>query len=730
MNLKHITEESSNFNSSLQSSNRRRSLFPSDITDSDSDSDLGHISPLNFDSSFELSDLKPLSSKRSQDDEEFEDTVGEYNILGLLQTDDCQEAMPPLYLSPLYRKASLSETPQTSPTSIKLKTPHDSSNTNSKLPKLSRKSLLDSSEVSSKRKLSPDNSPEQSKQIKLDPKSSRVRTTLFPEVDFALPTKLFYPKTDPMEKSTEKKHDLSKSSVLLTKSHKTRSRKKFGQINAGVHHKIRRPKPKKFNKTSSVQKSLSVSESTAISGYIESLKQVQNSALAPKLIENKENNVPVALQVRQITPANDFPKQITAVETKDSRKRALSPEPVPDPSRKFFKFSRGKGVVKMNKSIQLEIDHGKLSVINRDKQKNQNKTNSFNLNCSDDLIEDDPVLLNTNIEDIICSLEEETVPEKNTIVLQAHNSVMASENSILLHQPKNAADLILSPISHMCDVTSGLALNSPKRCRNLNPILDGIQDSSSLDKNEKLFPVFYPQATKLRPKNIEKTVNAEKKFKKLPPSQMLLDAGQKKFGLTQCNECNIVYHMGDPSDEIMHLNYHTAQHILRFPGWKKERIVYNFQDDGRIIHIVPGDSKLWWKKVSELMDVINREMGCYNMDFSLDNCQAFLYIRKKIIVGCLIATTKSEGYKLLSSIDSEVDVCSEQKYPIKCGVPRIWVSANHRKQGIATKMMDALRRNFIFGYMLDNFDIAFSSPTDDGKKFGRIYFGTNNFFIY
>ncbi|XP_057654447.1 N-acetyltransferase ESCO2 [Diorhabda carinulata] len=730
MNLKHVTEESSYFNNSHPSSNRRRSLFPSEITDSESDSDLGHISPLNFDTSFELGDFTPLASKQSKNDEEFEDTVGEYDILGILQTDDSQEAVPPLYLSPLYRKAHLSETPQTSPTSIKLKTPHDSSNTNTKLPKLSRKSLLDSSEVPSKRKISPDNSPEQSKQIKLDPKSSRVRTTLFPEVDFALPTTLFYPKTESMDKSTEKKRDVSRSSVVFTKNQKIRSRKKIGQINAGVHHKIKRPKPKKLHKTRSVQKKLSVSECNAISDYIESLKQVQNSALAPKLIENKENNVPEVLQFRQITPANDLSKQITTAEIKDSRKRALSPDPVPDPSRKFFKFSRGKGVVKMNKSLQLEMDHGKLSLINKNKQKNQNRINSFNLNCSDDLIEDESETLNTNIEEIICSLEEESVPEKNTIVLQAHNSVIASENSILLHQPNNAADLILSPISHMCDVTSGLALNSPKRCRNLNPILDGINNTSNLEKNDKLFPVFYPQTAKLKPKNTEKTVNADKKLKKLPPSQMLLDAGQKKFGMTQCNECNIVYHMGDPNDEMMHLNYHTAQHVLRFPGWKKERIVLNLQDDSRIIHIVPGDSKIWWKKVGDLMEIINREMGCYNMDFSLDNCQAFLYIKKKIIVGCLVATSKSEGYKLLSPIESEVDVCSEEKYPIKCGVPRIWVSVNNRKQGIATKMMDVLRRNFIFGYTLDNFDIAFSSPTDDGKIFAQIYFGTNNFYIY
>lgn len=48
-------------------------------------------------------------------------------------------------------------------------------------------------------------------------------------------------------------------------------------------------------------------------------------------------------------------------------------------------------------------------------------------------------------------------------------------------------------------------------------------------------------------------------------NQYLLDAGQKKFGATQCSECGIIYQIGDAVDENDHMTYHSALDILKFP---------------------------------------------------------------------------------------------------------------------------------------------------------------------
>lgn len=77
-----------------------------------------------------------------------------------------------------------------------------------------------------------------------------------------------------------------------------------------------------------------------------------------------------------------------------------------------------------------------------------------------------------------------------------------------------------------------------------------------------------------------------------------------------------------------------------------------------------------------------------------------------------------------------IDVCSETSYPIKCGVSRIWVSRNYRKQGIGTKLINALKQNFIVGCVLTNKDIALSAPTEAGKEFAIKYFQTPFYLIY
>lgn len=41
--------------------------------------------------------------------------------------------------------------------------------------------------------------------------------------------------------------------------------------------------------------------------------------------------------------------------------------------------------------------------------------------------------------------------------------------------------------------------------------------------------------------------------------------------------------------------------------------------DARIIKISPGDSKLWWKKIKELVEVVNRDLGYFEMEMNIEN---------------------------------------------------------------------------------------------------------------
>lgn len=44
-----------------------------------------------------------------------------------------------------------------------------------------------------------------------------------------------------------------------------------------------------------------------------------------------------------------------------------------------------------------------------------------------------------------------------------------------------------------------------------------------------------------------------------------MDAGQKAFGAIQCPECQLVYHVKEPEDELLHVKFHESfQDVLKF----------------------------------------------------------------------------------------------------------------------------------------------------------------------
>ena len=44
------------------------------------------------------------------------------------------------------------------------------------------------------------------------------------------------------------------------------------------------------------------------------------------------------------------------------------------------------------------------------------------------------------------------------------------------------------------------------------------------------------------------------------------DAGQKKFGATQCETCGMVYSQAEPTDETTHAKFHQSiLNALKFP---------------------------------------------------------------------------------------------------------------------------------------------------------------------
>ncbi|XP_042946798.1 protein CHROMOSOME TRANSMISSION FIDELITY 7-like isoform X2 [Carya illinoinensis] len=187
----------------------------------------------------------------------------------------------------------------------------------------------------------------------------------------------------------------------------------------------------------------------------------------------------------------------------------------------------------------------------------------------------------------------------------------------------------------------------------------------------------------------------------------------------------------------------------RYMGWCNERLVpMPYTEGGRIILVLDGDPCVYKNKV-------------------------YLFISSRRIAGCLIAEPIKQAFKLPSrsedwgfdgtsikrieshksatlqfgaiSLKREVNkkahslACSEvldgnlngaiiyerEAVPAVCGIRAIWVTPSNRRKHIASQLVDAVRKSFCMGFVLER-----SQPTSAGKTLAVGYFGTRSFLVY
>ncbi|KAK5849864.1 hypothetical protein PBY51_014163 [Eleginops maclovinus] len=242
----------------------------------------------------------------------------------------------------------------------------------------------------------------------------------------------------------------------------------------------------------------------------------------------------------------------------------------------------------------------------------------------------------------------------------------------------------------------------------------------------------------------------QKEVKKLKEAdkdgtQTIIDAGQKHFGAVACSVCGMLYSAANPEDESQHLLFHN-QFIsaVKYVGWKKERILAEYPD-GKIILVLPDDPKYALKKVEEIREMVDNDLGFQQVETKCPSqTKTFLFISNdKKVGGCLIAEHIQEGYRVIEEPGPEGSegekvmferqrawCCSTTAEPAICGISRIWVVNMMRRKGIASRMLECLRNNFVYGSYLSKDEIAFSDPTPDGKLFATHYFSTSQFLVY
>jgi len=341
-----------------------------------------------------------------------------------------------------------------------------------------------------------------------------------------------------------------------------------------------------------------------------------------------------------------------------------------------------------------------------------------------------------DLSDLITSLAQDQAIDIKVPVMELHPSFSASSSNPELPDVSSAVNDILN------DLSSG-----DESLESLPGLVLGRSESAERQeeqgaKEAKLFPIFYgapslpPNQPRL-PSTEPGTAGPAKKFvcSSLGANQAVLDVGQKVMGAVQCGTCGAVYTVGDPEEEQSHLRIHQGRlDTLKFPGWRNERKVGDFPA-GRVVCVKPGDHATHWKKVTEILTVVDTDLGFSEVGIRWpDKTKVFLFIADKKVVGLLLAECIEKGFRILPNNDAEgsgkVYCCSEKAETVMCGISRIWVLSDFRRDRVASSLMDCFRSQFYQNHYLADSQFAFSDPTMDGIKFASSYMKTQEFLVY
>jgi N-acetyltransferase len=110
--------------------------------------------------------------------------------------------------------------------------------------------------------------------------------------------------------------------------------------------------------------------------------------------------------------------------------------------------------------------------------------------------------------------------------------------------------------------------------------------------------------------------------------------------------------------------------------------------------------------------------------------QVFIFLRRRKCVGLLLAEWISSGFSVVNSgfpiITSNCEGISEadkREHPAMLGISRIWTHRSERRNGVATKLLDAARTGFQPLFVVNKDKVAFSQPTELGASLARKWFG-------
>ena len=147
------------------------------------------------------------------------------------------------------------------------------------------------------------------------------------------------------------------------------------------------------------------------------------------------------------------------------------------------------------------------------------------------------------------------------------------------------------------------------------------------------------------------------------------------------------------------------------------------------------DKYLWGRMISITRAMPTRKTGNEESIEGIPRFKAFVYLVSERCVGfCLVekigsahrvidssVTESAETHGLGQGHSSSISISDKQDVAL-LGISRIWTSRSHRRQGIASTLLECARRHFFYGMEVTKDLVAFSQPTDSGGKLAKRWF--------
>ncbi|KAF1988379.1 hypothetical protein K402DRAFT_309220, partial [Aulographum hederae CBS 113979] len=241
-------------------------------------------------------------------------------------------------------------------------------------------------------------------------------------------------------------------------------------------------------------------------------------------------------------------------------------------------------------------------------------------------------------------------------------------------------------------------------------------------------------------------------------TQLTLDLGTKPVNV-RCKLCRMEYIPSNQEDNALHKKFH-AQYLSSISGIDVPRSFTEGLGDA-IVWTGPGSAmvvairrkhKLARRKLAfRCLAVAEQELGALttreDMLWSTDADRAqqdryavFLYIQRQKCVGVCLAERIRGAYVVLprqdrpfqdvrgmSDVSSAASITiSTESHAAILGISRIWISPSHRREGLARRLLDSARADFLYGVSIPRDMVAFSQPTDSGALLARKWFGKEN----